>query len=86
MKAFDLIKFIEKTGLDNSKFHAFEFNGKENQIEFVNRYFCADFTAGLLKPGGKYVAFWGDINKPNGIEDAFFTSKEQGRIYVYEVE
>lgn len=86
MKAFNLIQFIENNGLDNSLFNAFEFNGKENQIEFVNRYFGADFTAGLLKSGGKYVAFWGDINKPNGIADAILTSKEQGRIYVYEVE
>lgn len=85
MKAFNLIQFIEKEGLDNSLFHAFEFNGKENQIDFVKRYFGADFTAGLLKSGGKYVAFWGKENLPAGIPDAVLTSKEQGEIYVYRV-
>lgn len=85
MKAFNVIKFIEKSGLDNSLFHAFEYNGKENQIEFVRRYFGADFTAGLLKGGAKYVAFWGEQNKPEGIPDAILTSKEQGKIYVFRV-
>lgn len=85
MKAFNLIQFIEKSGIDNSLFHAFEYNGKENQIEFVNRYFGADFTAGLLKSGAKYVAFWGKENAPKGIADAILTSKEQGKIYIYRV-
>ena len=85
MKAFDLIQFIEKEGLNNSLFHAFEYNGQENQIEFVERYFGADFTAGLLKGGAKYVAFWGEQNKPEGIPDAILTSKEQGKIYVFRV-
>lgn len=83
MKAFNLIQFIEKSGLDNSLFHAFEFNVEENQIEFVNCYFGAEFTAGLLESGAKYVAFWGKENAPAGIPDAILTSKEQGKIYVF---
>ena len=85
MKAFDLIQFIEKEGLNNSLFHAFEYNGQETQVEFIERYFGADFTAGLLKGGAKYVAFWGEQNKPEGIPDAILTSKEQGKIYVFRV-
>lgn len=85
MKAFYLIQFIEKSGIDNSLFHAFEFNGKENQIDFVNRYFGAEFTAGLLEDEAEYIAFWGIDNAPQGIPDAILTSKEQGKIYVFRV-
>ena len=85
MRAFDLIQFIEKSGLDNSGFHAFEYNGASegSQVVFVRRYFGADFTAGLLASGAKYVAFWGV--RPKFIPDAILTSEEQGKIYVYRV-
>lgn len=87
MKAINIIKHIERDGLDNSKYTTFQYNDftGENPVEFVRRYFGGDFVAGLIKQETDYIAFWKGC-EPGGVPDAVITDNYNEKIYIYEVE
>lgn len=90
MKAINIIKHIERNGIENGNFTTFRYfedfylhNG--GPAEFVRQHFGGSFVSGQIKPETDYIAFW-EGSQPEGVPDAVVTDNYNGKIYIYEVE
>ena len=86
MKAFNILRHIELSGINNSKYHTFTYTSQDSAVDFVKRYFGGNFIAGSLKREKYYIAFWESYQPNSGVPDALVTDREGTKIYIYEVE
>lgn len=83
MDAIDILRHIEKNGVENNKYQITDVPEEESfgikPKEWVEEHFGGRMLTGFVCEG-TYVAFWSDF--PDVEPDAILFSKEQGHIWL----
>lgn len=89
MKGSQLLRFIERSGIDNSAYTVFQVPDEmthEGKCGFVQSFFGGSWVAGCLKSGHEYIAFFDRDESPERVADSIVTTSDGAYIFVFEIE